>query len=73
MKHSLDTFLSTQSGRPRQFANLDVSIVGVLKQGYQSALYADNEHSSLALYKSLQPEYKYVQYLSSIQNFTIGS
>lgn len=69
-RHSLDAFLSTQPGQPRSFTNLDVStIVNGLKEGCQSALYADDEHSSLALYKNLQPEYKYAQYLSSVQSF----
>ncbi len=67
-RRSLGAFLSTQPGHPRSFTIPDVpTIVDGLKERYQSALYADDEHSSLALYKSLHPEYKYAQYLSSVQ------
>ena len=69
-RRSLGAFLSTQPGHPRSFTIPDVpTIVDGLKERYQSALYADDEHSSLALYKSLHPEYKYAQYLSSVQRF----
>ena len=71
-RRSLDAFLSTQPGHPRSFTNLDVStIVDGLKEGYQSALYADDEHSSLVMYRSLQPEYMYAPYL--YRAFAIGS
>ena len=53
------------------FRNLDVAdIVHHQKQATQSALYINDQLSSLALYKTWQPEYEYAQYLSSVNCFS---
>ena len=45
------------------------AIVYGQKEALQSALYGNNDLSRPVLYKSLRPEYKYVQCLSSVQCF----
>ena len=70
-RSNVSTFLATQPRHPCLFGNLDVAdIVHHQKEATQSALYDNGQLSSLALYKTLQPEYEYAQYLSSVICFS---
>ena len=70
-RSNVSAFLATQPRHPCLFQNLDVAdVVHHQKEAIQSALYTNDQLSSLALYKTLQPDYEYAQYLSSVICFS---
>lgn len=67
---SVSAFLSEQPSHPRVFQYLDVSaIMDGLREAHQSTFYTRDDLSSLVLYRSLQPDYCYANYLSSVNCF----
>ena len=62
--------LTTQPGDPHVFQSLDVTdIIERQKEAYLSAFINSEALSTLVLYRSLQPEYRYAHYLSVVQSF----
>ena len=62
--------LTTQPGDPYVFQSLDVTdIIEHQKEAYLSAFINNEALSTLVLYRSLQPEYRYAHYLSVVQSF----
>ena len=65
--------LTTQPGDASMFQSLDVTaIIERQKEAYLSAFLNNEAISTLVLYRSLQPEYRYAHYLSAVQCFPIG-
>ena len=68
---NVSAFLATQPRHLGLFEILDVaSIVHHQKEATHSALYDNDQLSSLALEKNLQPEYKYAQHVSFVTCFS---
>ena len=62
--------LTTQPGDPSVFQSLDVTdIIQRQKEAYLSAFLSNEALSTLVLYTSLQPEYRYAHYLLVVQSF----
>ena len=68
--HNRNYLLTTQPGDPSVFQRLDVTdIIERQKEAYLSAFINNEALSTLVLYRSLQPEYRYAHYLSVVQSF----
>ncbi len=67
-QHYLGAFLRGHTGQQQLFHNFDIaSIIERSKHQHAFEYFADVEHSSLMLYRTMQPEYKYAAYLSDVK------
>jgi len=69
-QHYLGVFLHGHLGQQQLFHNFDIaSVIERAKHMHQHAFeyFADVQHSSLMLYRTMQPEYKYAEYLSVVK------
>ncbi len=68
LQHCLGDFLHGHLGQQQLFHNYDIaSVVERAKHQHALEYFADVQHSSLVLYRTMQPEYKPAEYL------TVGS
>jgi len=66
--HYLDDFLHGHSGQQQLFHNFDIaSVIERAKHQHAFEYFADVQHSSLMLYRTMQPEYKSAEYLSVVK------
>lgn len=66
----LDLFLEAQPGKPESLEILDVSgIVNFQQQLFNISYRINTGFSSLTLYRSIQPEHQYAQYLSAVKSY----
>ena len=69
-RSNFTALLTTQPGDPYVFQSLDVTDIRERqKEAYLSAFINNEALSTLVLYRSLQPEYRYAHYLSVVQSF----
>ena len=64
----LGDFLHGHLGQQQLFHNFDITSVGErAKHQHTFEYFADVQHSSLMLYRTMQPEYKPAEYLSDVK------
>ena len=64
----LGGFLEHHTGHQQLSHSFDIAfIIECTKHQYAYKYFADDEHSTLLLYRTLHPEYKYADYLSAVK------
>jgi len=67
-QHYLGDFLHGHLGQQQLFHNFDIaSVIERAKHQHAFEYFADVQHSSLMLYRTMQPEYKSAEYLSVVK------
>ncbi len=67
-QYHLGVFLHEHTGQQQLFHQFDIAfIVERAKHKHAFQYFTDVEHSSLVLYRTLQPEYRYADYLSTVK------
>jgi len=67
-QHYLGDFLHGRLGQQQRFHNFDIaSVIERAKHQHAFEYFADVQHSSLMLYRTMQPEYRSAEYLSVVK------